>query len=100
MEHLRIEYKDRVKEIKEFTSKEELGKWVSENLANIKDLKPEDMTMKIRFNTKDGKEIVRRIYDKNASVLENIAMMIDDIKLEEERIGQITIIEPTVGVFK
>lgn len=100
MEYIRIEYRDRVKEILEFISKEELGEWVVENFDNIKDLKPEDMARKIRINTKDGKEIVRKLYDDKASILENIATMIDDIKLEEERIGQITIIEPTVGVFK
>ncbi|WP_346879008.1 hypothetical protein [Clostridium sp. UBA7791] len=100
MEYIRIEYRDRVKEILEFISKEELGKWVVENFDNIKDLKPEDMARKIRINTSDGKEIVRKLYDEKASVLENIAMMVDDIKLEEERIGQITIIEPRVGVFK
>jgi len=100
MEYLRVEYKDRVKEILEFISKEELGKWVSENLDNVKEFRTEDMAIRIRINTKDSKEIVRRFYDEKASVLENIAMMVDDVKLEEERIGQITIIEPTVGVFK
>jgi hypothetical protein len=100
MEYIRVEYKDRVKEIKEFISKEELGVWVAENIVNIKDLKPEDMFMKLRINTKDGKEIVRKFYDDNASVLENMAMMVDDISLEEKRISQITIIEPRVGVFK
>lgn len=100
MEYIRIEYKDRVKEILEFISKEEMGKWVVENFDNIKDLKPEDMARKIRINTSDSKEIVRKFYDDNASVLENIAMMIDDIKLEEERISTITIIEPRIGVFK
>lgn len=100
MEYIRIEYKDRVKEIKEFASKKDLGIWVAENLADVKEVRPEDMSKKIRINTKDGKEIVRKFYDEKASVLENIATMVDDIKLEEERIGQITIIEPTVGVFK
>lgn len=100
MEYIRIEYKDRVKEIKEFASKKDLGIWVAENLADVKEVRPEDMSKKIRINTKDGKEIVRKFYDEKASVLENIATMVDDIKLEEERIGQITIIEPRVGVFK
>lgn len=100
MEYLRVEYKDRVKEIKEFASKEELGKWVAENLDNVKEFRTEDMAIRIRINTKDGKEIVRKLYDGKASILENIATMIDDIKLEEDRISVITIIEPSVGVFK
>lgn len=100
MEYIRIEYKDRTKEVKEFETKEDMGMWVVENLANVKDIRHEDMTMKIRINTKDGKEIVRKLYDNKASILENIATMIDDIKLEEERIRSINIITPTVGIYK
>ncbi len=100
MEYIRVEYRDRVKEIKEFASKEEMGMWVADNLIDTKEIRYEDMSKKIRINTRDGKEIVRKLYDDKASILENIATMIDDIKLEEERIGQITIIEPSVGVFK
>ncbi len=100
MENIRVEYKDRVKEILEFKNKEDLGIWVAENLVNVRDVRHEDMSMKLRINTKDGKEIVRKFYDDNASVLENVAMMVDDISLEEKRISQITIIEPRVGVFK
>lgn len=97
MEYIRIEYKDRSREIKEFKSKEELGKWIAENIAEVKEIKTEDMSKKIRINTTDGKEIVRKLYDDKASVLENIAMMVDDVKLEEERISKITIIIPAVG---
>jgi hypothetical protein len=50
MEYIRIEYKDRKKEILEFESKEDLGRWVVENLENVKDLKTEDMAIKIRIN--------------------------------------------------
>jgi hypothetical protein len=50
MEYIRIEYKNRKKEILEFESKEDLGRWVVENLENVKDLKTEDMAMKIRIN--------------------------------------------------
>ncbi|GAA0768662.1 hypothetical protein GCM10008908_09280 [Clostridium subterminale] len=100
MEYIRIEYKDRVKEIKEFKTKEEMGMWIADILIDTKEIRYEDMSKKIRINTKDGKEIVRKLYDDKASILENIATMIDDIKLEEDRISVITIIEPRVGVFK
>jgi hypothetical protein len=100
MEYIRVEYKDRTKEVKEFQTKEEMGMWVADNLIDTKDIRYEDMVVKIRINTKDRKTIVRKLHDDKASILENIAMMIDDVKLEEERIEQITIIEPTVGVYK
>lgn len=100
MEYIRIEYKDRTKEIREFASKEEMGMWIADILIDTKEIRYEDMSKKIRINTKDGKEIVRKLYDDKASILENIATMIDDIKLEEDRISVITIIEPRVGVFK
>lgn len=99
MEYIRIEYVDKTKEIKEFKNCSDLGKWVGQNILDITDLKPEDMTKKLRINTTDGKEIVRSM-DENISVLENIASIVDGVKLEEERISKITVMTPRVGVFK
>lgn len=99
MEYIRVEYRDRVKEIKEFASKEEMGMWVADNLADVKDVRHEDMAMKIRFNTKDGKEITRKAY-ADLTVFENIAKIADEIELVEERIRTINIITPTVGVYR
>lgn len=99
MEYIRIEYCDKTKEIKAFNNTKDLGKWVADNMNQIIYLKPEDMSKKIKINTTDGKEIVRPI-DENLGVLENLANMVDSVKLEEERISKITILEPRVGVFK
>lgn len=99
MEYIRIEYKDRTKEVKEFKTKEEMGMWVAENLVDVKDVRYEDMAMKIRFNTKDGKEITKKAY-ADLTVFENIAKIADEIELVEERIRTINIITPTVGVYR
>ncbi|WP_346886462.1 hypothetical protein [Clostridium sp. UBA4395] len=100
MEYIRIIYKDKSREIKEFTTKEEMGLWIVDNMDTIENVKREDMSTKIKIKTKDGKEMTRNIKDEKASILENIATMCDDIQLEEERIRSINIITPSIGKWK
>lgn len=98
MEYLRLTYKNNVNEIKAFNDAYALGKWLGENLKDIKDFRPEDMSTKIKIHTIDNKDIIRNFKD-DMSLLENIAKIVDDVKLEEERIGIIQVIKPSVGVF-
>lgn len=99
MIYIKVEFKDSSKEIIGFESKEDLGIYMAENIDRIYQTKVEDMTEKIRITTIEGKNIIRPCLD-GMGVLENMARIVDEIELEEDRISQITVIRPRVGKMK
>ncbi|MEG1142003.1 MAG: hypothetical protein RSE41_06120 [Clostridia bacterium] len=90
---VKINYRNN--EVKEmnFDTKEDMGKYISDNVGNIKDFRIlNDGRIQIKIETTDGKKIYRPIDEDD--LLEGLCNMIESVKLEQERIKTVHIIRP------
>lgn len=94
---VKINFRENKSEELEFNSKEEMSTYIADNLYKIRDIKIlNDGRLMIKFETTDGKNIIRVVKDETMTRTEMIAWAIEEINLEEERIKSINFILPKV----
>lgn len=90
---VKINYRNNETKEMNFDTKENMGKYIADNVGNIKDFKIlNDGRTQIKIETIDGKNIYRPIDEDD--LLEGLCNMIESVKLEQERIKTVHIIRP------
>jgi len=92
MIELRVTYLNSKEEILRFNHNKAVGEYISENVGNLLNIRKLDNRRKIRIITKDNRKIIRA-FDDDMTITEGICYVIDLIKLEEDRIKSIDILE-------